>query len=192
MRRIVIIQGHPEPAGHLGLALTEAYAEGARATGHEVRLVTPSQLEFPLLRSQQDFEHGTPPPAIADAQATLAWAEHWVVAMPVWLGDMPALLKGFFEQALRPGFAFDYHAKGLPTASLGGRSARIIATVGMPSLVFRWWYGGGGVSVLERNILRFAGLGPVRTSLIGTVAAMPPARAEAWLGRMRALGGAAH
>ena len=29
-----------------------------------------------------------------------------VLFFPLWLGDMPALLKGFLEQVARPGFAF--------------------------------------------------------------------------------------
>jgi putative NADPH-quinone reductase len=28
-----------------------------------------------------------------------------VIIYPLWLGAMPALLKGFFEQVFRPGFA---------------------------------------------------------------------------------------
>ena len=43
-----------------------------------------------------------PPPAIAEAQRTIVWAEHLVIIYPLWLGSMPALLKGFLEQALRP------------------------------------------------------------------------------------------
>jgi hypothetical protein len=47
------------------------------------------------------------------------------------------------------------------------------------------------VRVLARSILGFVGISPVRTTLIGTMEDMPPARATAWFGRMRALGGGA-
>ncbi|HET8696394.1 MAG TPA: NAD(P)H-dependent oxidoreductase [Gammaproteobacteria bacterium] len=43
---------------------------------------------------------------MAEPQAFIAWADHLVMVYPLWLGEMPALLKGFFEQVLRPGFAF--------------------------------------------------------------------------------------
>jgi hypothetical protein len=44
-----------------------------------------------------------------------------------------------------------------------------------------------GVRSLERIILRFVGISPVRDSLIGMVEGRPAAR-ERWLDRMRALG----
>lgn len=60
--RIVLIQGHPDAsARHFGHALADAYAEGARAAGHEVRSVDVATLDFPLLRSAQDWEHGALP-----------------------------------------------------------------------------------------------------------------------------------
>jgi len=47
------------------------------------------------------------PAGLADAQTAIAWAEHLVLLFPLWLGDMPALVKAFLEQVARPGFAFD-------------------------------------------------------------------------------------
>ena len=38
--------------------------------------------------------------------------EHLVIVFPLWLGDMPAVLKGFFEQVLRPGFAIGEAGQG--------------------------------------------------------------------------------
>lgn len=55
---------------------------------------------------------------------------------------MPALLKGFLEQALRPDFAFAHAKEGRGwSPRLGGRSARIVVTMGMPALAYRWWFG---------------------------------------------------
>ena len=42
------------------------------------------------------------------------------------LGDVPALLKAFFEQVGRPNFAFRYREKGLPEKLLKSRSARVV------------------------------------------------------------------
>jgi hypothetical protein len=61
-RRVAIIQGHPDPAGgHLCHALADAYAQGASAAGHEVARIELARLDFPLLRTQQDFETGQLP-----------------------------------------------------------------------------------------------------------------------------------
>ena len=102
-RRILIIQGHPDAlADHLGYALARSYAEGAQQAGHEVRSTHVAALDFPLLRSQQAWEKGDLPAALAQAQDDIRWAEHLVVFFPLWLGDMPALLKGFLEKVFRP------------------------------------------------------------------------------------------
>ena len=49
-RRIAIIQGHPDPAGHHLLhAMADAYAEGASAAGHQVLgLIAASAALVPL------------------------------------------------------------------------------------------------------------------------------------------------
>ncbi len=54
-KRIVIIQGHPDSKQqHFGHALAEAYSEGAKDAGHEVRHITVGTLDFPLLRSKEE------------------------------------------------------------------------------------------------------------------------------------------
>lgn len=190
-RRILIIQGHPDPdISHFGHALAAAYSEGAVAAGHELRTLGVASLEFPLLRSQHDWEHGPLPPGLAPAQADIAWAQHLVLMFPLWLGDMPAMLKGFLEQVARPGFAFKagatnpFQAKGL-----AGRSARVVVTMGMPAAVYRWYFRAHSVKSLERNILGFVGVSPVEHTLIGGVAGLSPASAKTWLTRLRRLGG---
>src|SRR3954466_2978042 len=106
-RRIVILQGHPDPdERHFGHALADAYANAALAEGHAVRRVEIAQLDFPLLRTRAAWE-GTLPAGLQDAQTAIGWAEHIVLLFPLWLGTMPALVKAFLEQVLRPGFAIE-------------------------------------------------------------------------------------
>jgi putative NADPH-quinone reductase len=186
-KRILIIEGHPDAgAGHFGHALAQAYADAARAAGHEVQVLQVAELDFPLLRSKAEWEHEPVPPALAPAQQAVHWAQHLVFFYPLWLGGMPALLKGFLEQVARPGFALAYGAGG-PKALLHGRSARLVVTMGMPALVFRWFFRAHSVKALKRNILGFVGIKPVRESLIGMVEGRAERRAS-WLERMQRLG----
>jgi len=187
--RILIIQGHPDPAGqHFCHALADSYGGAATAAAHEVRRLDVARLDFPLLRSKRDWDTGELAPAVAQAQKDIAWAEHLVLIFPLWLGDMPALLKGFLEQVLRPGFAIGITDNGRPGAKLlAGRSARIVVTMGMPAFVYRWYFGAHSIRSLERNILRFAGIAPVRRSLVGLVEAKRGWR-ERWLAALARLG----
>ncbi len=181
-KHIVIIQGHPDPApDRLCRALAEAYARGAASGGHEVRRIDIATLDFLLLRTQAEFERGAPSPAIVEAQEALRWADHWVIVYPLWLGDAPALFKGFIEQTFRPGFALRYREGKLPEGLLKGKSARVIVTMGMPAFVYRYYFFAHGLRNLKRNILKYAGVTPVRDTLIGSAKGMAPATAQKWL-----------
>lgn len=189
MTRIVIIQGHPTSGdGHFCHGLAAAYTQGAVAGGHETRLVEVAELDFPLLHSKVDWEEAPPPSAIAEAQKTMAWAEHLVIIYPLWLGGMPALLKGFLEQALRPAFMTGAGAGSSWKTALKGRSSRIVITMGMPAFVYRWYFGAHSLKSLKRSILSLVGLGPNRHTLIGLIEGMGDAKRTKWLDAMRDLG----
>ena len=191
-RRILLIQGHPDPAGgHFCNALADAYASSAARAGHEVRTVAVAALDFPLLRNAAQWENEAPPCSVVQAQEALGWAQHVVIVFPLWLGDMPALLKGFFEQTLRPGFAIAKAQPGkLWPKLLKGRSARIVVTMGMPAFFYRLYYRSHSVKSLKRNVLEFCGISPVRTSLLGMVEAR--GGREKALAALARLGAAAH
>src|ERR1017187_7064877 len=188
-RRIAIVQGHPDPANHHLLhAMADACPEAAIAAGHEVRRIEVGKLEFTLLRTQVDFETGALPPALVQPREDMRWAEHWVFLFPLWHGTMPALFKGFLEHIFRPGFAMEYQKEGFPKRLLAGRSARIVVTMGMPVLLYRWYFGGYGLRAFERSMLSFAGIKPVRESLYGLSFADEKKRAR-WIEDMRRHGG---
>jgi putative NADPH-quinone reductase len=188
--RILIIDGHPDPAdGRLVHALATAYREGAESGRHEVLSLRVADLEFPLLRTQSDYEHGEPVDAIRHCQAQFDWATHIVILYPLWLGSMPALLKGLLEQLLRPGFAFSTRQQGRwPVKLQAGKSARIVVTMGMPGWIYRWYFRAHSLRSLQRNILHFVGLRRVRATVIGNVANLSSSERQGWIQQMRKFG----
>lgn len=188
-RRIVIIQGHPDRQdGHFCHALADAYEHSARGAGHEVKNIAIAKLNFPLLRSKEDWDKLPPCPPVRKAQEEILWAEHFLIVYPLWLGGMPALLKGFFEQALRPGLVSNSGTGGdIFSKPLKGKTAHVVITTGMPTLACRWHFGIHSLNSLERSVLKLIGIKPVRESLISRVEAKP-SRRQAWLDRMRACG----
>jgi putative NADPH-quinone reductase len=189
-RRIAIIQGHPDAqARHFGHALADEYAKGAEDGGHEVKRIEVATLDFPFLRTKEEFEHGILPDSIKQAQDTIKWADHLVIIYPLWLGSVPALLEAFFEQVFRPGFAFEYQKSGgMPKKLLAGKSARIVVTMGMPAFIYRWVFFAHSLKSLARNILGFSGIGPIRSSLIGSIDGMNERQRMERLDEMRGLG----
>jgi len=189
-KRILLVDGHPDSrAERFVHALSKAYWDGARACGHEIKNIVVSELDFAMLRTNEVFQTGVPAEPIRACQELFTWADHIVILFPLWLGSMPALLKAFFEQVLRPGFAFAAGSgRGFPEKLLGGRSARIVMTMGMPGLFYRWYFRAHSVKSLERNILKFCGILPIRLSIVGSVEAMGAAGRGSWLARMQRLG----
>ncbi|MGZ5180040.1 MAG: NAD(P)H-dependent oxidoreductase [Ramlibacter sp.] len=188
-RRILVIQGHPDNGlVHLCHELGASYAMGAHEAGHAVRWVHVGALDFPLLHSPREWREEPVPEALAQVQQDILWAEHLVLVFPLWLGDMPALLKGLLEQVARPGFAFTAGENIFAGRPLKGRSARIVVTMGMPAVAYRWFYRAHSIRSLERNILGFIGIAPVRRTLIGNVDKAGDEARRRWQESMRRLG----
>ncbi|WP_375206412.1 NAD(P)H-dependent oxidoreductase [Hyphococcus sp.] len=185
---ICIIDGHPHRGkGHLCHALAEAYKAGAKDAGHKVTTLTLADMDINFLRDPADFE--TPASGdIAKAQKAVSAASHIVVVYPLWLGTMPALVKAFFEQFARGGFAIQESEHGWPAKMLKGKSARVIVTMGMPAAAYKVFFGAHGVKGFESGILGMSGFKPVRETLIGGAGALSDKRAASLFGRMRALG----
>ncbi len=188
-KSIMLIQGHPDPGGaHLCHALADAYASGAVSAGYRVIRIDVAQLDVPLLRSQAAFEAAPLPESLSPARDALIAADHVVLVFPLWLGTLPAALKAFLEQLMRPGLAFLPGTPSFPRALLTGRSARLVVTMGMPAAIYRWVYLAHGVRCIDRGILGFAGMKPVRHTYFGRVDAVEPDQRQRWILLMRRMG----
>jgi putative NADPH-quinone reductase len=184
-RKIAIIDAHPDPdPARYVHALAEAYCNGAKEAGHEVRHILLGDINMPILHSRDYWMKHDVPEDLKPGQDAIGWATHIVFLYPLWLGDMPALLKAFLEQVLCPGFALNYGEGGTITKLLKGRSARLVVTMGMPAFFYRYYFGAHSVRSFKRNILELVGIDPVTTSLIGNVEGSEGHR-KRWLSRMR-------
>jgi NAD(P)H dehydrogenase (quinone) len=190
-KTITIILGHPAKASYCR-ALAEHYRQGAEAAGHQVHFLALSDMQFdPILHEGYSEEQ----PLEADleqAQNAIKASDHLVIIHPLWMGMMPALLKGFFERVFTRGFAYD-EKKGLFSgALLKGKTARVIVTMGMPGWFFRWFYCAHSTASLKRNILHFCGIRPVRVTYYGLIEAVCDEKRMKWLEAVRTLGARAH
>ena len=180
-KRVAVIVGHPAADSWCG-ALADSYAAAARAGGHEVRMVHLAQLDFdPSLHEGYRQIQALEPDLLA-AQATVAWAEHVVIAYPIWWGSVPALLKGFLDRILLPGFAFKYRpGKAFPEQLLRGRSAQLLVSMDTPPWYFRWVYRMPGIVQLKKTTLEFCGIAPVKVATFGPLISSSSAQRASWL-----------
>jgi putative NADPH-quinone reductase len=187
-RRVLVVDGHPDKdRARFCHALAQACVAGARDAGHETRLVTLADAEFPLLRSAREFAAKPDNATVLSVREDVAWAQHIVFVFPLWIGSAPALLRGLLEQIARGDFFVASEGRGL-SQRLKGRTARLVVTMGMPAFAYRLFFGAYGLKSFARSALGFAGIAPVKMTLFGGIEQQTPSLAEARLRRLRELG----
>src|SRR5258708_15499817 len=126
MARIAIIVGHAR-TGSCCEALGQAYGRGAWAGGHDATLFATAAMTFdPVLHEGFERVQSLEPDLQSAHDAILA-ADHLVIVFLLWLGTLPAILKGFLERVLQPDLV-EPAKQGKFVKILKGKSARIIVT----------------------------------------------------------------
>jgi len=109
--KVYILLAHPDSHSFNG-ALADEYQKACLQKGYEVRRQNLGDMKFdPILWKGYEAIQALEPDLL-EAQSNIRWCDKWVIFYPVWWGAVPALLKGFMDRALHPGFAFKYHEKG--------------------------------------------------------------------------------
>lgn len=167
--KIYILLGHPLNESYNG-SIAEAYADRARRAGHEVRMQKLGEMSFNPNLFMGYNEVQALEPDLLEAQQNIIWCEKWVIIYPVWWGSMPAILKGFFDRTLLPGFAFKYHTKGpYWDKLLKGRTAELIVTSDSPSFWLRLKYRNSDIRSIKTATLWFCGFSNIRTYRISSL-----------------------
>lgn len=87
-----------------------------------------------------------------------------IVLYPVWWNGPPAILKGFFDCMLIPGWSYHYQQVpifkkvGLPIGHLRGKRAAIVSTSGSPDILHRLVQHSRAGRIIGHDILRFVGM----------------------------------
>lgn len=189
LMNVLLILGHPRKDS-LCAALCDAYRDGAREAGARIETLVLADLAFdPHVRvespEQQAYE-----PDIERARELIDWADHLVFVYPTWWGTMPALLKGFLDRVVTPGFGFRFKAPdSIAWEGLWkNKSAQIITTMDTPPPVYRWIYRQPGCNAMRRATLGFCGVRSVRALVFGSVRISSLRQRRNWLERARRAG----
>jgi putative NADPH-quinone reductase len=60
--------------------------------------------------------------------------------------------------------------------------------MGMPATIYRYFYRAHSLKSLERNILGFIGIAPIRETLVGMTGKLDEAGAQRWFRKLEKLG----
>ena len=176
-KKIFILLGHPDEDSFNGTLAME-YEKGALEAGHEIRRQNVGEMVFdPILhhayKTIQELE-----PDLKAFQENVKWCDHFVIVYPIWFSTMPAVMKGLFDRAWLPGFAFKFHKSGLIWSKLlRGRSASMIVTSDNIPIVLRLVFG-DSTNEVRRGLLWFTGFSPIHVHSIGFLKFASMARHE--------------
>ena len=185
--RCLLILAHPRRDSLCG-ALFDSYAGGARQAGVECRELILSEMRFDPNVHTASPEQQSLEPDLVRAQRDIDWAEHLVFVYPTWWGTFPALLTGFLDRVMTPGFAFRHVTHNKWDKLLAGRTADLITTMDTPPLIYRFVYLAPGRQALARATLGYCGVRTAHIETFGPVVASSTAQRNLWLGRARASG----
>ncbi|OGG48185.1 hypothetical protein A3D66_02665 [Candidatus Kaiserbacteria bacterium RIFCSPHIGHO2_02_FULL_50_9] len=190
-KKVLVLLGHSDTETLTG-EIANAYEEGARAAGHEVRRINIGELHFdPILHKGykviQELE-----PDLIRVQEDIKWCDHLVILYPNWWSSMPALLKGLFDRMWLPGFSFRYYKEGIGRRlhlwkrMMAKKTARVIVTSGARPF-FIWLFVGDYTNEIARGVLWFVGF-DVEVTLLGPSENISPRKKSRWLLKMHRLG----
>lgn len=187
-KKIFILLGNPDALSLTG-AFADAYEEGALSAGHEVRRMNVGAMHFDPILHRGYKEIQALEPDLRTFQANIKWCDHFVVVYPNWWCTMPALLKGVFDRAWLPGFAFNFYKDGRLgwVKRLRGKSARIIIAANLHPWAI-WFMFGEFTNELARGILGFSGFSPVRTKVFAPAERVTMTRRAWWIRRVKVMG----
>lgn len=187
-KKIFILLGHPDKETSAGM-FADAYQRGAIAGGHEVRRTNIGELSFDPILHKGYKEIQALEPDLVKVQEDIKWADHIVILYPNWWITMPAILKGFFDRAWLPGFAFSFMKDGSNNWKklLSGRTGRVVITMDNGHFWTHWHFG-DYTNEIRKGILEFSGIKPVHLTQISPMKGMSPEKKATWAKKLEVLG----
>lgn len=165
---MLIIYAHFDRTGHNGEVLrnVESYM-WEKDVSYEVLDLYGMGFE-PLLHAEDMRARGKSEndPQVREIQEKMLAEREFVFIYPTWWGNVPAMLKGFYDRVFSAGFGFRYNEHGMPEGLLRGRRALVITTTGGPWFFQRVIKVSRALHVSTADVLRFCGF-RTRTLLIG-------------------------
>ncbi len=187
-KKILLINGHPDDESY-NFALANAYENGARQSSAEFKKINIRELDFNVNLVHGYKKRTELEPDLLDAQEKIKWADHIVFVYPVWWGSVPAIMKGFLDRVLLPGFAFKKRENSVWWDKyIIGKTARIICTLDQPGWFYRLVNRGPSHHAMKRMTLNFIGIKSVKITTVAPLRLSKPAWREKWLIKIENLG----
>ncbi|MEM9332551.1 MAG: NAD(P)H-dependent oxidoreductase [Pseudomonadota bacterium] len=187
-KKIFIWVAHPK-TGSLCSAMADAYQEGAKAKGAEIRRMNLSDMQFDMNFEGYASDMPDLEPDLVKWQEAVTWADHLLFIHPYWWGAMPTKAKAVLDRALTPGFAFKYHGKTVAWDKLlKGKTADAVITSDTPPWLDTTLYLKPGRRVLKNQVFDFCGIKAKTIRQFGSVKMAGEERIAKWIAQTGQMG----
>jgi len=153
--KVFYIYAHPEPKS-FNAALKDTALAALKEKGHEVKLSDLYAMKFNPVLTASDFPERKNPeffnafleairasktgafaPDIKEDMEKVKWADLIIFQFPIFFTAMPAIMKGWMDRVLAPGFGFNpITNSAYDTGLLKGKSAMLVTTAGSPEEMY--------------------------------------------------------
>lgn len=153
--KVLYVYAHPEPKS-FNAALRDTALAALKEKGHEVKLSDLYAMEFDPILKASDFPERKNPdvfnpffeaikasktgafaPDIKDEMEKVKWADLLIFQFPIWFTSIPAIMKGWIDRVLAPGFGFNpITNSAYETGLFKDKSTMLVITTGAPKEMY--------------------------------------------------------
>ncbi len=155
----LVIFAHPDNKGSHNAAVLKYVTDKLRAKGTKFEIIDLYADNFDPVFHPSEYEH--PKADVKKYQKMILDAKRIVIIYPIWWYNMPAIMKGFIDRVLTPGFAYNFKTdpvKGFYIEQhLKGKKAIVVNTYGGGEQGMNA-FGNAPVLVMDKAALGFCGI----------------------------------
>lgn len=170
--KYLIIKTHPYN-GSFNEGATKAIKETAESKGHsviEIDLITDGFNPVMTAEDLKAWGQGqSVDPLVKKYQKAIENVDILVFPFPIWWGNMPAVLKGFCDKVLLPGWAYKHGDSGDLIGLLTTKKAIVITTMETPVEVFANYFNNPVEGAFIKDTLQTCGIEVIRYEQIDKI-----------------------
>lgn len=159
---ILVIYAHPNKEGNNGYILKKVEEEIGSSNYDLIDLYMDGF--NPVLSNDELYTHGNKKisKGIEDYQKRFERADKLILIYPVWWNGAPAILKGFFDKLLTPGFGYYFKPiilkQGIPIKLFKEKKAVVFLTTTSNKLLYTLYSGRRPHRQAKKDLLGFLGI----------------------------------
>jgi NAD(P)H dehydrogenase (quinone) len=137
---ITVIYSHPWE-GSFNHAILKTVSESLAKNKHKYNIIDLNKEHFdPVFKSKELalFSKGKYlDPKVGKYQKLIENSDHLIFIFPIWWGDTPAILRGFFDKVFLKNWAYEQSSSGLLKGKLNSiKGSTLIMTMGSPEIYY--------------------------------------------------------